>query len=79
MPVDSTVATLTDRIDALAVALRAAGVSPERSAGLLAAAAAATMNAVVLSALLDEQPQPERRLEPVAVIEPPAPPISLAA
>jgi hypothetical protein len=79
MSVDSTAATLTGRIDALAAALRAAGVPPERSAGLLAAAAAATMHAVMLSALLDEPLQPERPLEPVAVIEPPAAPISLAA
>jgi hypothetical protein len=51
---DSTARNLTDRVDALAAALRAAGVPPEQSAGLLAAAARATMNAVLLDALIDE-------------------------
>jgi hypothetical protein len=54
MAADSTARNLTDRVDALAAALRAAGVSPEQSAGLLAACARATMNAVVLDALIDE-------------------------
>ena len=54
MAADSTARNLTDRVDALASALRAAGVSPEQSAGLLAAAARATMNAVLLDALIDE-------------------------
>ena len=39
---------------ALAAALQAAGVPPDRSAGLLAAAARATMSAVLLDALIDE-------------------------
>jgi hypothetical protein len=52
---DSTARNLTDRVDALAAALRDAGVSPDQSAGLLAAAARATMNAVLLDALLEER------------------------
>jgi len=51
---DSTARNLTDCIDALASALRDAGVPAEESAGLLAAAAQATMHAVMLDALLDE-------------------------
>ena len=54
MATDSTVRNVTARVDALAAALRAAGVSPERSAGLLASAATAAMNAVMLEALLEE-------------------------
>jgi hypothetical protein len=54
MASDSTVRNVTQRVDALAEALRAAGVSPERSAGLLASAATAAMNAVMLDALLEE-------------------------
>lgn len=45
--------TLTDRIDALADALRAAGVAPDRVATILASAATATMNALVLDAVLE--------------------------
>ena len=55
MSSDSTARNLADRVDALAAALRDAGVSPEQSAGLLAAAARATMNAVLLDAVLDER------------------------
>jgi hypothetical protein len=54
MALDSTSRNVTERLDALAAALRAAGVSPERSAGLLASAATAAMNAVLLDALLEE-------------------------
>ena len=54
--------TLTDRIDALADALRAAGVAPDRVASILASAATATMNALVLDAVLEgnvaAEPQP---------------------
>ena len=60
--------TLTDRMDALADALRAAGVAPDRVAGILASAATATMNALVLDAVLEanatapaEKPQSDRR------------------
>jgi hypothetical protein len=55
MAVESTVIALTDRMDALAAALRAAGVSPSQSSSLLASAASATMHALTLDALLDEQ------------------------
>ena len=51
---ESTALNVMDRVDALAVALRAAGVSPEASAGLLAAAATAAIHAVTLDALLEE-------------------------
>lgn len=51
---DSTARNLADRVDALAAALRDAGVPPDQSAGLLAAAARATMNAVLLDAVLEE-------------------------
>jgi hypothetical protein len=77
MAADSTARNVTDRVDALAAALRAAGVSHEQSAGLLAAAATAAMNAVVLDALLDEA----QTATPVAVaeVEPIVRPIRLAA
>jgi hypothetical protein len=55
MASDSTARNLADRVDALAAALRDAGVPPEQSAGLLAAAARATMNAVLLDAVLEER------------------------
>jgi hypothetical protein len=48
-------ASLTGKIDALADALRAAGVEPERVAKILGSAAEATMHALVLDAVLDEQ------------------------
>jgi hypothetical protein len=46
---------LTEKMDALAHALRDAGVDPERVARILGSAAAATMHALVLDAVLDEQ------------------------
>jgi len=76
MPVESTAAALTERLDALAAALRAAGVSPARSAALLAAGAEAAMHAVTLEALLDER-RPPAPTEQAA--ETAAPQISLAA
>ena len=54
MALDSTSRNVAERLDALAGALRAAGVSPERSAGLLASAATAAMSAVMLDALREE-------------------------
>ena len=48
--------SLSERIDALAEALRAAGVAPERIASILGTAATATMHALVLEALADDQP-----------------------
>jgi hypothetical protein len=56
MAAESTAVVLTERLDALAAALRAAGVSPERSSGLLASAATATMHAVTLDALREDAP-----------------------
>jgi non-ribosomal peptide synthetase component F len=51
---EATAFTVADRVDALAHALRGAGVSPEQSAGLLASAARAAMHAVMLDSLLHE-------------------------
>jgi non-ribosomal peptide synthetase component F len=65
MPVESTALLLTDRLDALAAALRAAGVSPEQSAALLASAATATMHAVTLDALREGTPETAAPAAPV--------------
>jgi hypothetical protein len=46
---------LTEKMDALADALRAAGVEPARVARILGSAAEATMHALMLDAVLDEQ------------------------
>jgi hypothetical protein len=46
---------LTEKLDALAHAPRDAGVDPERVARILGSAAEATMHALVLDAVLDEQ------------------------
>jgi len=77
MHADSTARNVAQRVDALAAALREAGVSPDRSAGLLAAAATAAMNAVMLDAVLDEMhagmPVPVTEVGPVAQ------PVQLAA
>jgi hypothetical protein len=61
--------TLTERMDALAEALRAAGVAPERVAGILSSAATATMHALVLDAVLEDNaaaPAEAQRSEPAA-------------
>ena len=79
MVAEFTALALTERIDALAAALRAAGVRPEQSSHLLAAAATATMHAVTLDALLDE---PERLAALEPVVEAPRPavaPVPIAA
>jgi hypothetical protein len=47
--------SLTARMDALADALRAAGVEPEQRARILGSAAEAAMHALILDAVLDEQ------------------------
>jgi coenzyme F420-reducing hydrogenase delta subunit len=64
--------TLTERMDALAEALRAAGVAPDRVAAILTSAATATMNALVLDAVLENNAAPappqaadEQRAEPL--------------
>jgi hypothetical protein len=58
MALEFTAITLTERIDALAAALRAAGVSQEQAASLLASAATASMHALMLDAVLDGRPSP---------------------
>ena len=77
MALDSTTRNVTQRLDALAAALRAAGVAPERSAGLLASAATAAMNAVLLDALLEENQTAVP--VPVTEVRPVEQPIRLAA
>ena len=76
---DSAAVVLTKRIDALAAALRAAGVPPERSADLLAKAAAATMSAVLLEALVEPQAPQAAPVEQLPVAEPAETPVRLAA
>jgi non-ribosomal peptide synthetase component F len=66
MPSETTARELTDRLDALASALRAAGVSPEQSARLLASAAEATMHAVTLDVLLEGSAVPVGAVETTA-------------
>jgi hypothetical protein len=62
---------LSERLDALASALRDAGVSPERASRLLASAAAATLDAVALEHLLaDGEPQAPAPREQVAATAP---------
>lgn len=58
MPIDSTAALLGDHLEAFAAALHAAGVSPERAAGLLGSAAAATMSTLTLVAVLRQTAAP---------------------
>jgi hypothetical protein len=81
MASESTAAVLCERMDALADALRAAGVSPERSARLLSTAATATMAAVTLDALLEAPLAPVAAVEPIALVqpEPAESPVQLAA
>ena len=58
---------LTERIDALADALRAAGVPQDKAASLLGSAATASMHALVLDAVLEEalaHAEPERVAPP---------------
>jgi hypothetical protein len=68
MAVESTAIALAERIDALAAALRAAGVSQETAASLLASAATASMHALTLDAVLDDFVKPVP-VEPAAVPE----------
>jgi hypothetical protein len=77
MAADRTARNVAQRVDALAAALRAAGVSPEHSAGLLASAATAAMNAVMLDALLEENQVAPAPVAEAAVLE--QQPIRLAA
>lgn len=71
--------SLTARIDALADALRNAGVPQERTARILGAAAEATMHALVLDAVLDEQLAPRAPLPAGQQTEPVEQPVRLAA
>ena len=50
---EATALNVTDRIDALAAALRAARIPAEQTSSILASAATAAMHAVTLDALLD--------------------------
>ena len=77
MAADRTARNVAQRVDALAAALRAAGVSPEQSSGLLASAATAAMNAVMLDALLEENQVAPAPVAETAALE--RQPIRLAA
>jgi hypothetical protein len=81
MAYESHAVALTHRIDALAAALRAAGVPPQQSTSLLASAANATMHALTLDALLEGQSTVVTAPEPAkAVVDrPTAPRLPLAA
>jgi truncated hemoglobin YjbI len=69
---ETTAHTVTERVDALADALRAAGVPPEASAQLLASAATAAVHAVMLDALLEETAPPVPRGRSLLVAVEPA-------
>jgi hypothetical protein len=80
--VDDIADRLAARMDALASALRAAGVEPARSARLLESAAAAAVDAVALELLLARPTAPRRVAPPALVRLEPArerPPLPLAA
>jgi hypothetical protein len=55
---DRTARVLMDRVEALATALRAAGVDPAVSERLLGSAAAAAMDALALDLLVADAPAP---------------------
>ena len=74
---ESTALNVTDRIDALATALRAAGVQPEQTSRLLASAAIAALHAVTLDALLEMNPAPAQVAH--ADVTPAEQPVRLAA
>ena len=80
MAVESTAIVLSERIDALAAALRAAGVSEAQSSSLLASAASAAMHALTLDALLEgSAPAAAVTPEPAVVTESTLPRVQLAA
>ena len=72
---------LTERVEALATALRAAGVDPSASARLLGAAAAAAMDALALDLLVADAPSARvpAASAPAARTRPDKQPIQLAA
>ena len=74
---ESTALNVSERIDALAAALRAARVPAEQASGLLAAAATAAMHAVTLDAVLAEAHAAHHTGRPGA--DTPNQPIRLAA
>jgi hypothetical protein len=51
---------LAARVEALAKALQASGVSEEASAEILSSASAAVLQALRLEVLVDDEPEPER-------------------
>ena len=71
--------SLTDRMDALAGALRDAGVDPERVASILGTAATATMNALLLDVVVEENRRPAQHADPPAAVEIVAVPLRAAA
>jgi hypothetical protein len=70
--------TLTDRIDALAEALRAAGVDDDRIATILGSAATATMQALLLDAVVEANVAPARQ-QPETEPQPVESPLRVAA
>jgi hypothetical protein len=71
--------SLTQRIDALASALRNAGVETDRIATILGSAAAATMQALVLDAVLDENALAQQQAPQAEQAAVPAEPLRVAA
>ena len=71
--------SLTERLDALAEALRAAGVPPDRIATILGSGATATMNALMLDAVLDENLHVAPRAGAAPVPAAPEQPLRVAA
>jgi len=68
---ESTALTVMDRIDALADALRAAGVPAEQTSRLLASAATAALHAVTLDAVLaGREPEPVVEQAQLVPVEP---------
>lgn len=61
---DPAVDVLGERVEALAAALRNAGVDPNTAARLLGTAAAAALDAVTLGLLLDDAPAPASAVRP---------------
>lgn len=77
---ERTARILTERVEALAAALRAAGVDPAASERLLGSAAAAAMDALALDLIVAEAPSAPAPAAPVrAEARRHAAPIQLAA
>ncbi len=75
---DRTARILSERVDALAAALRAAGVDPVASEHLLGSAAAAAMDALALDLIVADAPSVKRVIA-AAPARPHEQPIQLAA